>query len=69
MVLVTEADCQAGRVEPCPPTCSHLSLTNNCTAGCILGRMHSVFVLDYVCADEHLYACIALEWKLNGLLP
>ncbi|KAI3355049.1 hypothetical protein L3Q82_017927, partial [Scortum barcoo] len=37
MVLVTEADCQAGRVEPCPRTCSHLSLTSNCTATCILG--------------------------------
>ncbi|KAK2858572.1 hypothetical protein Q5P01_003192 [Channa striata] len=36
MVLVTEADCQAGRFEPCPPTCSHLSLTSNCTAACVL---------------------------------
>ncbi|TKS88049.1 SCO-spondin Precursor [Collichthys lucidus] len=37
MVLVTEADCQAGRVEPCPPTCSHLSSTSNCTAACVQG--------------------------------
>uniref|UniRef100_A0A667YJF4 SCO-spondin n=1 Tax=Myripristis murdjan TaxID=586833 RepID=A0A667YJF4_9TELE len=37
MVLVTEADCLAGRVEPCPPTCSQLSLTNNCTGTCELG--------------------------------
>ncbi|KAI9545246.1 hypothetical protein NQZ68_037826 [Dissostichus eleginoides] len=35
MVLVTEADCQAGRVEPCPPTCSHLSSSTNCTAACV----------------------------------
>lgn len=40
MVLVTEADCQAGMVEPCPPTCSHLTSTSNCTATCILGRTH-----------------------------
>lgn len=38
MVLVTEKDCQTGRVEPCPPLCSHLSLTSNCTDECILGR-------------------------------
>ncbi|XP_010767368.1 SCO-spondin, partial [Notothenia coriiceps] len=37
MVLVTEADCQAGRVEPCPPTCSHLSSSSNCTAACVPG--------------------------------
>ncbi|KAF0028339.1 hypothetical protein F2P81_019426 [Scophthalmus maximus] len=36
MLLVTDADCQAGRVGPCPPTCAHLSLTNNCTAACTL---------------------------------
>ncbi|KAM9774698.1 SCO-spondin [Syngnathus typhle] len=34
MVLVSEADCLTGRVEPCPPTCSHLSFTNNCTEEC-----------------------------------
>lgn len=38
MVLVTEKDCQTGRAEPCPPLCSHLSLTSNCTDECILGR-------------------------------
>ncbi|KAM9839429.1 LOW QUALITY PROTEIN: SCO-spondin [Aulostomus maculatus] len=37
MVLVTEADCQAGRVKPCPPTCSQLSSTNNCSAACAPG--------------------------------
>uniref|UniRef100_A0A3Q3NA32 SCO-spondin n=1 Tax=Mastacembelus armatus TaxID=205130 RepID=A0A3Q3NA32_9TELE len=37
MVLVTERDCQAGRVEPCPPTCSDLSLIHNCTEACVLG--------------------------------
>ncbi|XP_077410354.1 SCO-spondin [Vanacampus margaritifer] len=34
MVLVSETDCLTGRVEPCPPTCSHLSFTNNCTEEC-----------------------------------
>ncbi|CAL8400400.1 unnamed protein product [Gadus morhua 'NCC'] len=37
MVLVTEADCLAGRGEDCPPTCSHLSQTSNCTASCVPG--------------------------------
>lgn len=38
MVLVTEEDCRAGRVEPCPPTCSHLSSASNCTATCVPGK-------------------------------
>ncbi|XP_061877506.1 SCO-spondin isoform X2 [Entelurus aequoreus] len=37
MVLVSEEDCQAGRVQSCPPTCSHLSFTNNCTEECTIG--------------------------------
>ncbi|XP_056155186.1 SCO-spondin [Lampris incognitus] len=37
MVIVTEADCLMGRVESCPLTCSHLSLTTNCTEKCIQG--------------------------------
>uniref|UniRef100_UPI0009B47557 SCO-spondin n=2 Tax=Monopterus albus TaxID=43700 RepID=UPI0009B47557 len=37
MVLVTEQDCQAEGVQSCPSTCSHLSLTNNCTAACVPG--------------------------------
>ena len=42
MVLVTEADCLAGRVEDCPPTCSHLSQTSNCTASCVPGEFTEV---------------------------
>ncbi|XP_068160698.1 SCO-spondin [Antennarius striatus] len=37
MILVTEADCQAGRVSSCPPTCSHPTLIINCTAACVPG--------------------------------
>ncbi|CAL8292204.1 unnamed protein product [Lota lota] len=37
MVLVTEADCLAGRVEDCPPTCSHLSQPSTCTTSCVRG--------------------------------
>ncbi|KAF7648727.1 hypothetical protein LDENG_00152740 [Lucifuga dentata] len=37
MMLVTEEDCRAGRVEFCPPTCSHLSLTHNCSSTCVPG--------------------------------
>lgn len=53
MVLVTEADCQAGRVKPCPPTCAHLSMTGNCTAACVLGRTLCI-----------LYCNVAFKWKV-----
>uniref|UniRef100_A0A8C7VBG6 SCO-spondin n=1 Tax=Oryzias sinensis TaxID=183150 RepID=A0A8C7VBG6_9TELE len=35
MVLVTQEDCQTGRVGPCPSICSDLSMTSTCTASCI----------------------------------
>lgn len=42
MVLVTEGDCQAGKVELCPPTCSHLSSSSNCSTECVLGKTKEV---------------------------
>lgn len=41
MVLVTQADCQTGKVELCPPTCSQLSFPSNCTVACVVGGSHS----------------------------
>lgn len=38
MVLVTEEDCRAGGVDPCPPTCSDLSMASNCSATCVIGK-------------------------------
>ncbi|CAG5895700.1 unnamed protein product [Menidia menidia] len=47
MLLVTEEDCQAGRVSPCPPTCTDVSMTTNCTATCTEGcRCPSGFYLQ-----------------------
>uniref|UniRef100_A0A3B4TCW3 SCO-spondin n=1 Tax=Seriola dumerili TaxID=41447 RepID=A0A3B4TCW3_SERDU len=68
MVLVTEADCQAGRVEPCPPTCSHLSLTNNCTAACILGcRCPSgLYLQEGRCVNATQCVC---HWNSQTLQP
>lgn len=67
MVVVTEEDCQAGRVDPCPPTCSHLSLDRNCTAECILGRMHSRFdsrpALALHSAQRNFSGLLAFEHK------
>ncbi|MBN3303033.1 SSPO protein, partial [Amia calva] len=37
MVLVGEPECQAGAVEPCPLTCSHLSGQTNCSVPCLTG--------------------------------
>ncbi|XP_015209797.2 SCO-spondin [Lepisosteus oculatus] len=37
MVLVKEADCLAGTVDPCPLTCSDLSTQSNCSSKCITG--------------------------------
>lgn len=38
MVLVTEEDCRAGKVEPCLPTCAQLSFSSPCTAACDVGK-------------------------------
>ncbi|CAL9698264.1 unnamed protein product [Knipowitschia caucasica] len=37
LVLVSEEDCQKGKVKPCPPTCPHLGQTSNCTSACVAG--------------------------------
>lgn len=68
MVLVTDADCQAGRVEPCPPACSHLSSGSNCSAACIPGRTHAVW-LDWTqyfesCCFTYIRTCI--EGSVSG---
>ncbi|KAA8580474.1 hypothetical protein FQN60_013432, partial [Etheostoma spectabile] len=68
MVLVTEADCHAGRVEPCPPTCSHLSLTSNCTAACILGCRcpDGLYLQDGRCVNASQCVCL---WDGRTLQP
>uniref|UniRef100_A0A3P8V8E3 SCO-spondin n=1 Tax=Cynoglossus semilaevis TaxID=244447 RepID=A0A3P8V8E3_CYNSE len=68
MVLVTEKDCQTGRVEPCPPLCSHLSLTSNCTDKCILGcRCPSgLYLQDGRCKNSSQCVC---HWEGQTLQP
>nr|XP_043901345.1 SCO-spondin [Solea senegalensis] len=68
MVLVTELDCHTGRVDPCPPTCSHLSLTNNCTTECILGCRCPVglYLQDGRCINGSRCVC---QWDGQTLQP
>lgn len=55
MVLVTQADCQTGKVDLCPPTCSHLSFPSNCTVACVVGKTH-----DGVCSLKNFKKAIQL---------
>ncbi|KAM8881275.1 SCO-spondin isoform 1-T4 [Synchiropus picturatus] len=63
MVLVTAEDCLAGRIKTCPPTCSHLSLSDNCTAACALGILAECrcpdgkFLQDGECVDASQCLC------------
>uniref|UniRef100_A0A665VKH1 SCO-spondin n=1 Tax=Echeneis naucrates TaxID=173247 RepID=A0A665VKH1_ECHNA len=68
MVLVTEADCQAGRLEPCPPTCAHLRLTNNCTTACTIGcRCPSgLYLQEGRCVNATQCVC---HWNSQTLQP
>uniref|UniRef100_A0A8D3EE01 SCO-spondin n=1 Tax=Scophthalmus maximus TaxID=52904 RepID=A0A8D3EE01_SCOMX len=68
MLLVTDADCQAGRVGPCPPTCAHLSLTNNCTAACTLGCRcpEGLFLQEGRCVNASRCVC---HWDGQTLQP
>uniref|UniRef100_A0A8C4ZJ04 SCO-spondin n=1 Tax=Gadus morhua TaxID=8049 RepID=A0A8C4ZJ04_GADMO len=68
MVLVTEADCLAGRVEDCPPTCSHLSQTSNCTASCVPGCRcpEDRFLRGGRCVNASQCGCV---WDGDTLQP
>uniref|UniRef100_A0A3Q3F4P0 SCO-spondin n=1 Tax=Labrus bergylta TaxID=56723 RepID=A0A3Q3F4P0_9LABR len=68
MVLVTESDCRAGRVEPCPPTCSHLSSTSNCTEACILGCRcpDGLYLQGGRCVNASQCVCV---WNGQTLQP
>ncbi|XP_053349644.1 SCO-spondin [Clarias gariepinus] len=68
MVLVTEADCAAGRVEPCPLTCSDLSSESNCSSHCITGCRCPVglFLQDGRCVNVSKCVCV---WKGSMLQP
>ncbi|KAG7281602.1 hypothetical protein CRUP_033712, partial [Coryphaenoides rupestris] len=60
MVLVTEEDCLTGRVENCPPTCSHLSQTANCTASCIRGCRcpEGLYLQEGRCVNASQCGCV-----------
>ncbi|KAI4806607.1 hypothetical protein KUCAC02_017425 [Chaenocephalus aceratus] len=66
MVLVTEADCQAGRVEPCPPTCSHLSSSSNCTAACGCRCPNDRYLQGGRCVNSSQCVCL---WHGHTLQP
>ncbi|XP_061570036.1 SCO-spondin [Cololabis saira] len=68
MVLVTRDDCQAGRVEPCPPMCSDVSMTSNCTAACIVGCRcpPGLFLQEGRCVNASRCLC---QWEGEPLQP
>uniref|UniRef100_A0A8C7QRY5 SCO-spondin n=1 Tax=Oncorhynchus mykiss TaxID=8022 RepID=A0A8C7QRY5_ONCMY len=67
MVVVREADCQSGRVEPCPPTCSHLHYPN-CTSQCVTGCRcpAGLFLQDGRCVNASQCGC---HWEGLPLQP
>uniref|UniRef100_A0A4W5ND70 TIL domain-containing protein n=1 Tax=Hucho hucho TaxID=62062 RepID=A0A4W5ND70_9TELE len=67
MVVVREADCQSGRVEPCPPTCSHLHYPN-CTSQCVTGCRcpAGLFLQDGRCVNASQCGC---HWEGLALQP
>ncbi|XP_013879264.1 SCO-spondin isoform X2 [Austrofundulus limnaeus] len=68
MVLVTKEDCLTGRVDPCPSTCSDLSMTNNCTATCIQGCRCPVglYLQEGQCVNSSQCVC---DWAGDTLQP
>ncbi|XP_014875306.1 SCO-spondin [Poecilia latipinna] len=68
MVLVKEEDCRAGRVDPCPPTCSDLSMTSNCSATCVIGCRcpHGLYLQDGRCVNSSQCVC---HWDDEALQP
>ncbi|KAK3550975.1 hypothetical protein QTP70_011460 [Hemibagrus guttatus] len=59
LVLVTDADCAAGRVEPCPLTCLDLNSESNCSSHCMTGCRCPVglFRQDGRCVNVSKCAC------------
>ncbi|KAI5606502.1 SCO-spondin, partial [Silurus asotus] len=68
LVLVTDADCAAGRVEPCPLTCSDLNSESNCSSNCITGCRCPIglFLQDGRCVNVSKCACL---WQGSLLQP
>ncbi|GAA6107134.1 SCO-spondin isoform X2 [Tachysurus ichikawai] len=68
LVLVTDADCAAGRVEPCPLTCLDLNSENNCSSHCMTGCRCPVglFLQDGRCVNVSKCACL---WEGSVLQP
>uniref|UniRef100_A0A3Q2CH68 SCO-spondin n=1 Tax=Cyprinodon variegatus TaxID=28743 RepID=A0A3Q2CH68_CYPVA len=68
MVLVAEEDCNAGRVDPCPPTCSDLSMTSNCSATCVIGCRcpYGLYLQDGRCVNSSQCVC---HWDDDTLQP
>ncbi|KAJ8374864.1 hypothetical protein SKAU_G00054440 [Synaphobranchus kaupii] len=68
MVLVREADCLAGRVEPCPLTCPDISSQRNCTSHCITGCRCPIgqFLQEGRCVNASQCGCL---WEGGVLQP
>ncbi|KAJ8278768.1 hypothetical protein COCON_G00058340 [Conger conger] len=68
MELVREADCLAGRVEPCPLTCADISSQRNCTSLCVTGCRCPIgqFLQDGQCVNASQCACL---WEGGVIQP
>ncbi|XP_023806195.1 SCO-spondin [Oryzias latipes] len=68
MVLVTQEDCQTGRVGPCPSICSDLSMSSTCTASCIEGCRCSsgLYLQEGRCVNSSQCVCL---WNGRTVQP
>ncbi|XP_056594756.1 SCO-spondin [Triplophysa dalaica] len=68
MILVKESDCFAGRMDPCPVTCSDLQDETNCTLNCTTGCRcpPGLLLQDERCVNISECEC---SWRGSVLRP
>ncbi|KAF4095523.1 hypothetical protein G5714_023126 [Onychostoma macrolepis] len=68
MILVDESDCLAGKIDPCPVTCSDLHSERNCTINCTTGCRcpHGLFLQDGRCVNASKCECL---WEGSVIQP
>ncbi|TSK16074.1 SCO-spondin [Bagarius yarrelli] len=68
LVMVRDADCARGRVEPCPSTCLDLNSERNCSSECITGCRcpGGLFLQDGRCVNVSKCDCL---WEGSVLQP
>ncbi|XP_016091061.1 LOW QUALITY PROTEIN: SCO-spondin [Sinocyclocheilus grahami] len=68
MILVEESDCLAGKIEPCPVTCSDLHSERNCSLNCTTGCRcpHGLFLQEGRCVSASQCECL---WEGSVIRP